>query len=171
MLELEGGMYYVGTSDDPEKRFLYHMRGDGAARTRMHCPRRILKVTDGGGMFEEDKVTKEYMAKYGIDNVRGSSCEQIVLSPDHKKLLKKEIWMAQNVCMRCGWASHFIKDCWARTDACGDPIEENTEMHHGAHVEQRGRQYRQENRCRRCNRTNHRTSNCYATTHLDGSEL
>ena len=124
VLELEDNKYYVGVSDDPDKRFVDHLNGKGAAWTRRHRPRRILNVMDGGSKFEEDKVTKEYMAKYGIDNVRGGSYVLPTLPSVERKSLKKEIWMANKVCMRCGRPSHFVKDCYAKTDDCGDPIED-----------------------------------------------
>ena len=123
VLELEDGKYYVGSSDDPEKRFLDHVSGQGAAWTREHWPIRILKIIEGASVFEEDKVTKEYMAMYGIDNVRGGSYVLPTLPPEDKRSLKKEIWMANNLCTRCGRSSHFVKDCYAKTDACGDAIE------------------------------------------------
>lgn len=124
VLELEGGKYYVGVSDNPEARFLYHANGDGAAWTRMHQPIRIVEIRECRGQFEEDAVTKEYMAKHGIDNVRGGSYVQIVLRPEIKRALKREIWMAEGACMRCGHTSHYVGECYARTDVDGDPIEE-----------------------------------------------
>lgn len=128
VIRLEGGKYYVGSSDDPETRFLYHARGEGAAWTRLHRPIEIMEIIPGGGPFEEDKITKEYMAKYGIDNVRGGSYVQIKLRPEDRKVLKRDIWMAQQVCVRCGHPSHYVSDCFARTDVCGDPIEDTEAM-------------------------------------------
>ena len=123
VLELEDGKYYVGSSDDPEKRFLDHVSGQGAAWTREHWPIRILKIIEGASVFEEDKVTKEYMAMYGIDNVRGGSYVLPTLPPEDKRCLKKEIWMAKKLCMRCGRSNHFVTSCFANRDICGEWIE------------------------------------------------
>lgn len=129
VLELEDGKYYIGASVDPEKRFLCHVSGEGAAWTRKHWPIRILQIIEGGSNFEEDKVTKEYMAKYGIDNVRGGSHVQLTIPPEERKCLKKEIWMANKLCMRCGRSSHRISYCYATRDACGDLIEDAEAIH------------------------------------------
>ena len=45
-------------------------------------------------MFEEDALTKEYMAKYGIENVRGGTYCKEILDTAQVELLKKEIQSA-----------------------------------------------------------------------------
>ena len=74
-------------------------------------------------------MTKEYMAKYGIDNVRGGLHVQLTIPPEERKCLKKEIWMANKLCMRCGRSSHRISYCYATRDACGDIIEDVEAIH------------------------------------------
>lgn len=64
------------------------------------------------------------MSKHGIDKVRGGSYSQIKLSEEEISLLKRELNSASNKCIRCGRDSHFIKDCYATTDANGDPIKD-----------------------------------------------
>lgn len=157
VLELEGGKYYVGVSDDPQRRFLYHCSGEGAAWTRMHPPTRILKIIPVSSDFDEDKVTKECMALYGIDNVRGGSYVNPTLQAEDRKALKKEIWMAQRVCMRCGYPSHYVTNCYARTDVCGDSIEEDEQPEAEC--------------CGRCYRTGHTTRDCYARTNVHGDPI
>ena len=78
--------------------------------------------------FDEDKITKEYMAKYGIENVRGGSYVEIELSELQTEALKIELWQAKDLCTQCGRKGHFVKDCYAKTDVTGKKIEyEDTE--------------------------------------------
>ena len=53
---------------------------------------------------------------YGIDNVRGGSYVKETLNIFDKISLKKELWGANDLCLRCGSNSHFIKNCNAITD-------------------------------------------------------
>ena len=122
VLKLQGGNYYVGKSDDVISRFQEHMRGSGSAWTKKHKPISIVESRDGVSVFEEDKVTKEYMAKYGIDKVRGGSYVMEVLSEFHKESLNMEIWAAKDCCTQCGRKGHFIKHCHAITDVSGNKI-------------------------------------------------
>lgn len=79
VLKLEEGKYYVGiTSKTPERRFRQHMNGTMGARwTRHYKPIKIYDSKQLGSVSidkaqeYEGKVTREYMKKYGDNNVRG----------------------------------------------------------------------------------------------------
>ncbi len=78
-LKLEHGKYYVGiTSQTPEKRFLQHKnRFLAASWTKKYPPIRIIQTKNLGHVrkehaeHSENKIAREYIKKYGIDNVRG----------------------------------------------------------------------------------------------------
>jgi predicted GIY-YIG superfamily endonuclease len=123
VLRLEGGHYYVGKSDNIMNRYQQHLNGYGSAWTRKHKPISIDKTYENVSSFEEDKITKEYMSKYGIDKVRGGSYVEIELSEFHIEALKMEIWAAKDLCTQCGRPGHFVKDCYAKTDASGNNIK------------------------------------------------
>jgi len=124
VLKLEQGKWYVGKSDSPIKRYQEHMRGEGSVWTKLYSPVSLEKVIKDVSPFEEDKITKEYMAKYGIDNVRGGSYCSKVLDSSQIDFLKREIRGAQNKCARCGRDSHFEKDCYATTDINGESLDD-----------------------------------------------
>jgi hypothetical protein len=111
ILKLEDGKYYIGKSANVERRFFDHMAGTGSSWTRKHRAIEIEKVIPNTSPFDEDKYTKEYMAAYGIDNVRGGSYVTIDLSDEQKGFLTREIWGAQDLCARCGQSGHFIRQC------------------------------------------------------------
>ncbi len=123
VLRLEGGRYYVGKTDNVAKRYQQHLNGQGSAWTRKYKPIGLEKMIPNVSSFEEDKVTKEYMSKVGIDKVRGGSYVEIELSEFHKEALKMEIWSAKDKCTKCGRAGHFVKDCYATTDVSGNRID------------------------------------------------
>jgi len=123
VLRLEGGRYYIGKSENVKNRYRQHLNGSGSAWTRKYKPVSLEKTIENVSPFEEDKITKEYMSKYGIDKVRGGSYVEVELSEFHTEALKMEMWAAKDLCTQCGRPGHFVKDCYAKTDVIGKKIE------------------------------------------------
>jgi len=121
VLQLEGGKYYVGRTKNVEKRYRDHLAGKGSAYTKKYTPISILKVIEKVDPFEEDKITLEYMYRYGIDNVRGGSYAMVNLSEVDIYAIKKKIWGAMDLCFVCG-RSHFSNRCREEYDVYGDEI-------------------------------------------------
>jgi predicted GIY-YIG superfamily endonuclease len=122
VLKLQGGNYYVGKSSDVIGRYQEHMNGNGSAWTKKYRPLSLLESRDNVSSFMEDMVVKEYMAKYGIEKVRGGSYVTEKLSDFHLDALKMEIWTANDCCTNCGRKGHFVKDCHAKTDVSGNSL-------------------------------------------------
>ena len=127
ILQLEGGNYYVGKSDNPAQRFIQHINGKGASWTKKHRPLKLLKIIPNASGFDEDKHVKELMAKYGINKVRGGTYVQDKVTAAQEEMLKKEIRGATDCCTRCGKEGHFIASCWAKKEAANKNIEEEEE--------------------------------------------
>ena len=188
VLRLQYGMYYVGKSDNVMNRYKQHLKGYGSAWTRKYKPISLEKTIENVSSFEEDKITKEYMSKYGIDKVRGGSYVEIELSEFHMAALKMEIWAANDLCTQCGRSGHFVKDCYATTDASGNKIEyeESDESEEwcceycdrtfttafgcGVH-EKSCKKNVKKSACYRCGRSGHYSPDFYATTHCKGYTL
>jgi predicted GIY-YIG superfamily endonuclease len=195
ILKLKEDKYYVGKSDNPLLRFEEHQKGNGSAWTKKYTPISIEKIIPNVSHFDEDKYTKEYMAKYGIDNVRGGSYVNIYLDDFQTETLNREIWAAQNKCTRCGRGGHFVKDCFAKVDIndyiidaddddssdcvwvcekCNKEFEEEDECER--HVKyckvSKKNNYKTSNdKCYRCGREGHYASDCYAQRHIEGYYL
>ena len=199
VLRLQGGRYYIGKSDNVMNRYQQHLNGSGSAWTRKYTPVSLEKTITNVSPFEEDKITKEYMSKYGIDKVRGGSYVEMELSEFHMDALKMEIWGAKDLCTKCGRKGHWAKDCYAKTDASGNKIEYEeddtvewgceycdrtfaTEFGCGVHeksCKEKNTQTRyvkqaagkKEGACYRCGRQGHYSPECYARTHHMGYTL
>ena len=69
-LELEGGRFYVGYTDDVPRRIAEHFLGRGSHWTRTHPPVKVLEVVPGNKELE-NATTIALMCRHGWRNVRG----------------------------------------------------------------------------------------------------
>ena len=72
----ENGHYYIGSSPNPESRFLDHLAGNGSKFTQKHKPvsYKILEETNRTKVYSlEHRWTEKYVLKYGFRNVRGGN--------------------------------------------------------------------------------------------------
>jgi predicted GIY-YIG superfamily endonuclease len=190
VLRLEGGKFYVGKSDDILSRYQQHLNGVGSAWTRKYRPISLEKTINKASPFDEDKITKEYMSKYGIDNVRGGSYTQLELADTQKGSLTSEIRGATDKCMRCGRSGHYVNNCYARSDISGSSLEGSEEeseeeeeewecdycertftTRFGCTVHEKSCKKSVSNTCYRCGREGHYSPSCYASRHIRGYSL
>ena len=117
----------------------------GAAWTNKFKPIKIEKTYENCDDFDEDKYTKIYMNKYGIENVRGGAYVQIEMDQNTIELLKKELKSSNNQCYKCGKTDHFIKQCTLKQCTL--------------------------KQCTRCFRRNHIFIECYANKDINGKVI
>ena len=91
VLKLEHDKYYVGRSNDPQRRFREHADGRGAAWTRRHRPLAIVHTSSLSSTFDEDRCVKELMKKHGIDSVRGGAYVTETLDDAARTSLQREV--------------------------------------------------------------------------------
>ena len=115
VLQLEGGRFYVGKSDDPESRFLEHVAGAGCEWTRRHAPLQLevrqWHETPLEAGFEEERLTKQLMLAHGVDNVRGGPYAGLELTAAQRDEVQRSHTHAADHCYTCGGGGHFARDC------------------------------------------------------------
>lgn len=124
VLQLENGKYYVGKTADVMKRFEQHKTGNGAAWTAKYKPVKMIECRDLKGDHDENNVTKDYMKKYGINNVRGGSYTQVSLPGDVESVLQREFRGNADVCYKCNLAGHFTNQCPFAMEEKPTPLRE-----------------------------------------------
>jgi hypothetical protein len=112
VLALRNGKYYIGKSKDVSKRINQHVRGRGTFWTKIYKPLDCvpLEIIEGDG-FDEDKITLQYMSKYGVDNVRGGTFSSLELDYCTRKVINAMINGGCDKCFICGSTSHFSSRC------------------------------------------------------------
>ena len=122
-LELEGGKYYVGMSRKALERVEAHVTGKGAAWTKKHRPVDYERVETKMKLADEDRITLELMAKYGVANVRGGKwCQVRLPEKTYRDLVKRTAKMSSGPCDRCGRDTHGRAKCYASTTIDGVKI-------------------------------------------------
>ena len=130
ILKLVEDKYYIGKTTNVRMRYKQHVEGNGSEWTRKYIPIRLIKCFEMKNLFDEDNTTKEYMKNHGIDNVRGGSYCQIILSDEIKNFIQRELWSIDNKCHNCG-GDHFVNFCPSK-----NKISENTNDVESLHLKE-----------------------------------
>ena len=198
ILKCKNNKYYVGTTTlDTTKRLTQHISGRGSAWTKKYPPLWIEKEIKNCDKYDEDKWTKIYMDKYGINNVRGGSYSQISLPSNEINLLEREVNHANQKCLFCGKSGHFINQCPSKksinpkyqsknlyylnmscdyeseegfSDESDSEIDSESESESESDSESDDKKS-SKGSCYRCGRNSHYASKCYAKKHIKGYYL
>lgn len=111
ILKLVKGKFYVGKTRNPEIRLKKHFESYGSLWTKIYKPIKVIKIIKDCDDYDEDKYTKMYMDKYGINNVRGGSFASPKLDSMTIEFLKRCSNSANDRCFKCGEKGHFAKNC------------------------------------------------------------
>ncbi|UKS29906.1 GIY-YIG nuclease family protein [Paenibacillus sp. HWE-109] len=94
MLKLDSGHYYIGQTDNLERRIAKHGTSKGATWTEIYKPISMIETLAVGicNYFEalktENEITLDYMRKYGWQRVRGGDFSSSDEKAIYDKLIK-----------------------------------------------------------------------------------
>lgn len=101
LMELEHGKYFAGASQDPVKTVEEHREGlGGVPWTQIHRPVRLREVMAVARQSELDTQVQVWMAKYGVENVRGGSWSDVRLRDADRQGIREGV-TKQRGCVVC----------------------------------------------------------------------
>ena len=158
-LELQGGKFYVGKTNDLQSRLDEHRRGGSRASawTRKYPFVRLVAAVPCRDDFDELRVTLNLMRTHGMHNVRGASYVDVNLSQEQKDDISIHLATASDSCFRCGARDHFAARCEFHGEQRG-PFLSNNRVNESL-------------RCQRCGRTSHSANACFAGTDVSGHPI
>lgn len=176
VLKLQEGKYYIGKTSNPQFRLESHFSNSGSEWTKIYKPIKILEIIANCDDYDEDKYTKIYMDKYGIDNVRGGSYTSVKLDTETKNQLVKISNSTNNRCFTCGKKGHYVKNCrnesndYSEEDIvwccqyCDKEFEdENKCVYHENNCKSKKIKVQSyDNSCFKCGKYGHFASNCWS---------
>ena len=154
-IQLEEGKYYIGKTNSPQLRLKSHFNSNGSEWTKIYKPIRVIEIKPNCDDYDEDKITIQYMNKYGIDNVRGGSFVSVKLKKSTIKILKEMINGTNNKCFICEKAGHFAKDCKenkCESDESESDENESDETESDENESESEEKYEGEWECEYCNK-------------------
>lgn len=173
VLQLSHHKWYVGHTTQPLDRFLQHWSEEGGcAWTAAFPPQQVHELRVAQSKFEEDALTLRYMELHGLDNVRGGSYSQMILSPADRREIQRRLDTANGVCTLCHRPGHFARECGdeAAWDAACLQVLDGVEQNRPSPANNAAGAKRAR-LCTRCGRNSHFVDTCKARTHLNGAPL
>ena len=113
VLELQGGKYYVGQTENLEKRLDQHAEACGSVWTKKYPPIEVYAPhVSYQERFWELSETLEAMEEFGIDNVRGSMFTQCRALTEDEKIHAAQLYCEMHeYCRKCGGEGHTVGRC------------------------------------------------------------
>ena len=113
VLELENNKYYIGKTY--AELFVNNITNITTIPLHKWCdihkPIKIIESMPQTDIFDITRMVLKYMAKYGIDNVRGGCFSDVILPYSDYIVLHKMIREHSETCIYCNLSTHTYKEC------------------------------------------------------------
>ncbi|GJD09042.1 hypothetical protein Gasu2_33140 [Galdieria sulphuraria] len=157
VLKLQQNKWYIGSTTNIKQRIAQHCQGTGCAWTSRYPFLELFDCQLQRDGWHEENLTKEYMLRYGIENVRGGPYTNLELTEEEKEVIQRALDAFRGACYLCGSRGHLAAECPTCDFKCSESAKDF--------------EYSESQACFRCGRWGHYVADCYATTHRNGLSI
>lgn len=132
ILKCKDNCYYIGkTTGNYFKVIDDHFKGLGCEWTKLHKPIRLEILRHFCDEKDDDFYTRLFIARYGIDKVRGGSYSQLELSKQQLCEISHNPNDMHHICYQCNMKGHkrhlcpFVRNSFDKKDTIEDMDDEN----------------------------------------------
>jgi hypothetical protein len=130
VLKLKNNKYFVGTTKEENFKLEEHFKPTDFEWTQKYAPICIQEIIKSSDFSDINKYVFEYMAEYGIINVRGGDYSHIKINEFGKSKIHKMLNHDQKNCYICGNKNHTSNNCdkfldWELGNDIGDDNDTN----------------------------------------------
>jgi predicted GIY-YIG superfamily endonuclease len=172
ILLLEKDKWYVGYTDRQDgERFKEHFDGNGSKWTQLYKPIQVMEWREGT-LADENKVTLEYMNKYGWWNVRGGKyCNIEMTKPPEELIPELPAPINRNKKFITDSSAQNKNDKSKRVCINGRWVTVKNKQINIKSIKKKYNANKSNDECFRCGREGHWETDCYAKTDVNGSDL
>jgi predicted GIY-YIG superfamily endonuclease len=111
ILKLKQNKYYIGTTTKPNFDFTKHFNYNEIEWTTKYQPIELIEFIKNCDDDDADEYTCKYMEKYGLNNVRGGSFNDMKINENDQEFLENRFNEITDKCYICGSHSHDADEC------------------------------------------------------------
>ena len=168
ILQLQHGKWYVGITENMERRMLQHMSSTASSWTRLYPVVRVHEVSavaDESKVGVESRRVAELMWRHGVNQVRGAEhCNTRPFDISDKENLVR--FVGHHLELDFREVGHWLESQLMSPSAKSRSSRSTSWVHCSA-----GSWVSPAFPCFRCGRSSHWASDCFANFHVDGRQL
>lgn len=102
IIKCKENKYFISNKNYLQHHSEPYITNNSTSWIKHYLPEKILEIIHDSKPLDVNHYVFKYMDKYGIDNVRGGSFTNIILTPEQKTTIFNNIYLSNDLYLNCG---------------------------------------------------------------------